>query len=234
MNPFSRSLRSSLWILAGLAVVLGPLVFLYLKPAEGFQDPDSARIVALHVPMAWLATLFFICSAVYATRYIVGRKMDDDDAAAAAAEIGLLCCVLATVTGSIFAHSQWGSWWNWDPRETSIFFLLLVYGAYFSLRGSVEDPVRRAIFSGVYDMLACPVMFFLIFVMPRMFQSLHPERAHLHSSYWLALLSSFILLGGFLTHIFRIRCALGRRRLELAEVGNEPSDSVLRPTMVKH
>ena len=58
--------------------------------------------------------------------------------------MGLLCCVLATVTGSLFARIEWGSYWNWDPRETSITVLLLIYGAYFALRASVNDPERRA------------------------------------------------------------------------------------------
>ncbi len=53
-------------------------------------------------------------------------------AASVSAELGFLFCIIATVSGSIFAKATWGgSYWNWDPRETSIFVLLLIYGAYF-------------------------------------------------------------------------------------------------------
>ncbi len=232
MNTLKQSIKIQQLVLLILAAGLGVLAFSYLRPAVSFQDPSAARIVVFHVPMAWLATIFFLVSAVYAGRYLKRRDPADDDAAAAAGEIGLLCSVLATVTGSIFAHSQWGSWWNWDPRETSIFFLLLIYGAYFSLRGSVEDPVRRALFSSVYDVLACPAMIFLIFVMPRILPSLHPERAHLAGSYWIVLLSSFGGFLFFLIRMFRIRCAMGRLVLTSVQE-DETFLKPLRPTMVQ-
>jgi len=232
MNPFSRSLKTAALFLIFLGGVLGVLVFCYLPPAAGFQDESAARIVVLHVPMAWLASLSFIISAVYAGRYLRRRLLTDDDASAASAEIGLLCCALATATGSIFARSQWGSWWNWDPRETSIFFLLLIYGAYFSLRGSVDDPVRRAVFSAVYALLAAIVMPFLIFVMPRIMYSLHPKEAHLAAPYWLVLLGAFIGFAIFLTWTFRIRCGIGRSRLK--EYADDSDDgSVLSPTLIQ-
>ena len=66
-------------------------------------------------------------------------------ASAAAAELGLIFCVAATVSGSLWAKAMWGSYWNWDPRETSIFFILLLYGAYLALRASIEEDEKRAI-----------------------------------------------------------------------------------------
>ncbi|MCA1594962.1 MAG: cytochrome c biogenesis protein CcsA [Chloroflexi bacterium] len=233
MNRFKQSLVSAQLFLLALTAVLAILVFAWLRPAAGFQNPSAARIVVLHVPMAWLATLGFIVSAVYAYRHLTGRRLDDDDASAAASELGLICCVLATATGSIFARTQWGSWWNWDPRETSIFFLLLIYGAYFALRGSVEDPARRALFASVYALLACLVMPFLVFVLPRVFESLHPSRARMAPSYWLVLAAAFFGFLFFLTWIFRIRCAMGRCRLA-SQTFEDASGPVLRPVRIQH
>ena len=98
-----------------------------------------------------------------------------DNAAAEAARLGFIFCILATVTGSIFAKVTWGSFWNWDPRETSVFILLLIYAAYFSLRGAVEIEERKATLSAVYSIFAFVTVPFLIFVVPRMTPSLHPE-----------------------------------------------------------
>jgi len=85
--------------------------------------------------------------------------------------------VIATVSGSIFAKATWGSYWNWDPRETSIFVLLLIYGAYFALRSSVDDPTRRGSLAAVYGILAFITVPLLVFVAPRIpaVQSLHPD-----------------------------------------------------------
>ena len=101
--------------------------------------------------------------------------MIDDDRAVAAASLGFIFCVLAAVTGSIFAKITWGVFWNWDPRETSIFILLLIYGAYFALRGAIGVEEKRAALSAVYAIFAFVTVPFLIFIVPRVVPSLHPE-----------------------------------------------------------
>jgi heme exporter protein C len=70
---------------------------------------------------------------------------------------------------------SWGSFWNWDPRETSIFILLLVYAAYFALRSAIEQPERRAALGSVYALLAFITVPFFIFIVPRVYASLHPD-----------------------------------------------------------
>jgi len=70
---------------------------------------------------------------------------------------------------------MWGAYWNWDPRQTSIFFLLLIYAAYLTLRAAVPEPARRARLSAVYGLFAAAVTPLLIFVVPRLFFTLHPD-----------------------------------------------------------
>ena len=107
--------------------------------------------------------------------YLARRRVRADYLALSAAELGLLFCILATATGSIFAKATWGSFWNWDPRETSIVILLMIYGAYFALRSAVPDPDKRRVFASVYSILAFVTVPFLVFVVPRITASLHPE-----------------------------------------------------------
>ena len=87
----------------------------------------------------------------------------------------MLFCFLATVTGAVFARIMWNAYWNWDPRQTSITILLLIYAAYFALRGAIADPERRATLSAVYAILAFVTVPFLVFVVPRIYWSLHPD-----------------------------------------------------------
>ncbi len=107
--------------------------------------------------------------------YLARRNLKADNLALSAAELGLLFCLLATASGSIFAKAAWGSFWNWDPRETSIVILLMIYGAYFALRSAVGDPDKRRVFAAVYSILAFATVPFLVFVVPRITASLHPE-----------------------------------------------------------
>lgn len=148
--------------------------FLWPEPAEGFIG-ESSRIVFFHVPCAWTATLAFLVAAGFSAAYLARRNPRHDAAAAAAVRLGLLFAVLTLVTGSIFARIMWGAYWNWDPRQTSYLLLVFLYGAYLFLRGSVDDPERRARMAAAYALFAGILMPFLVFVAPRVTASLHPQ-----------------------------------------------------------
>jgi heme exporter protein C len=152
------------WILA--AFLWAPLV-----PVLG----PTTRVLYFHIPSAWVTVLALGWSMVHSVLYLRRRDFEHDHQAAAAAEIGLLFCVAATISGSLWAKAMWGAYWNWDPRETSIFFLLLVYGAYLALRSAIDQPERRARLSAVYSAIAFVSVPFLIFVVPRIYFTLHPD-----------------------------------------------------------
>ena len=136
---------------------------------------QTTRIVYFHVPAAWVTVLALGWSMIHSALYLKRRRIEHDDAAAGAAELGILFCVGATVSGAMWAKAQWGTYWNWDPRETTIFLLLLVYGAYLALRSAIDDPERRARLSAIYSMVAFVSVPFLIFVVPRIYATLHPS-----------------------------------------------------------
>jgi heme exporter protein C len=136
---------------------------------------ETTRVLYFHIPSAWVTVLALGWSMVNSILYLLRRDLRNDDHAASAAELGLVFCIVATVTGSIWAKSMWGSWWNWDPRETSIFFVLLIYGAYLALRGSIEGDEKRARLSAIYSILAFVAVPPLIFVVPRIYSTLHPD-----------------------------------------------------------
>ncbi len=164
----------SVVLVAGLAIPLSvsPQGWLQFPVIPGLED--KARNLFFHVPMAWTAVLAFLTSTVFGIRYLRSKNMDFDLQSVSAAGLGFLFCVLATVTGALWARFNWGSFWNWDPRQTSIFILLLIYGAYFALRSAVESEEKRATLSAVYSILSGLTVPFFIFIMPRMMAGLHP------------------------------------------------------------
>jgi heme exporter protein C len=149
--------------------------FSFTTPAPQQQIGEASRIFYYHIPQAWICVVAFAMSAYYSIKFLRKRNSLDDELAADSARLGLLFCVLATLTGAIFAKVTWGAFWNWDPRQTSIFILLLIYGAYFALRSAVEDEERRAALSSVYAAFAFVTVPFLVFVIPRLMPSLHPN-----------------------------------------------------------
>lgn len=162
-----------LWLWISLCIVGA---FLYAPVVtQGFQTPGSSRILFFHVPMAWASFLGFLGAAVWSARYLLRRDPRHDRAAAVAVQLGLLFGVLATVTGAMWARIEWGAWWNWDPRQTSILASLLFYAAYLALRQSVDEPEKRARLAAAYALLGLVVTPFLYWVVPRITFSLHPD-----------------------------------------------------------
>ena len=156
-------------------IISGVLIATFIVPIPFIPGlGDKARIIYLHVPMSWVAVLAFLVSMINSVMYLRKRDNLKDVAAYSSAEIGFLFCILATITGSLWAKFNWGSFWNWDPRETSIFILLLIYGAYFSLRSAIENTEQKAKLSSVYSIIAFVTVPFFIFIMPRIVESLHP------------------------------------------------------------
>jgi heme exporter protein C len=178
----SAQLAQAAKLLLGLWIA-GVVVAMFLVVPQYAGLGDAGRIIIMHVPTAWVTSLAFAISAVYSVRYLWRRRTADDANAAAAAEVGFLFCILATVTGAIFAQIVWGVFWNWDPRETSILVLLLIYAAYFALRSALDDGEQRRRLAAVYNLFAAVTMPFLLFVAPRVAESsLHPNCAFIQGS----------------------------------------------------
>ena len=159
----------------GVVKVLGGYPSFSFPYIPGLEE--RAKIIFFHVPMSWMTVVAFLVSMWYGIRYLRRKDMEDDFRSALSAGLGLLFCILATSTGSLWAKFNWGSFWNWDPRETSIFVLLLVYGAYFALRSAVEVEEKKASLSAVYAIIAAATVPFFVFIMPRIMPGLHPGSA---------------------------------------------------------
>ncbi len=209
------------WALGVWLVLVIFGAFFYAPSALGFKG-ESARIVFFHVPQAWVAVLAFCVNLVASLRYLRTRDALDDARAAAAARLGLVFSVLATVTGSLFANVMWNSFWNWDPREVSIAILLLIYAAYFALREAIPDEERRASLSAAYAVLAFVTMPFLVFVVPRIYWSLHPDtiigatgklKLQMESRMLQVLMGSLVGFTGLFFWLYTLDVRLARVRL---------------------
>ncbi len=153
------------------------------SPTKWYEFPfimgleQNAKIIFFHVPTAWLTVIAFLMSTVFSIQYLRKKNLDYDAKSYAAAQLGMIFCILATVTGSVWSKFAWGSFWSWDPRQTSIFALLLIYGAWFALRSAIESEDKRATLSAVYSIIAFLTVPFFIFIMPRIMTGLHPGSA---------------------------------------------------------
>lgn len=155
-------------------IVSNPLWVLPFVPQLG----EQIRIMNIHVPFAWVAVVAYFISMFYSIRFLKSKKHEYDLIASSSASLGTIYAILATITGMIWAKFNWGSFWNWDPRQTSIFVLLLIYLAYFVLRQSLENFEIKARLSSVYSIIAFVTVPFLVFIMPRLLEGNHPGSAN--------------------------------------------------------
>ena len=181
MNNYMKYLLLILMVLVIISGITFPVVS---QPLHWWEFPvipgleEKAKIIFFHVPTAWLSVLAFLTAMVYGIRYLKKKNPDDDARSNAALQLGLVFSILATITGSVWAKFNWGTFWNWDPRETSIFILLLIYGSLFALRSAIENEDKKARLSAVYSIIAFLTVPFFIFIMPRIMTGLHPGSAN--------------------------------------------------------
>lgn len=135
---------------------------------------ETIRNTYFHVPL-WFAMIFiFLGSVIYSGRYLKTGQPRFDDRAQALTSVGMLFGILGLATGAIWAKNTWGAYWSWDVKQNMTAIALLIYAAYFILRGSFEDPERIGRISAVYNLFAFAALIPLIYVIPRMTDSLHP------------------------------------------------------------
>ena len=210
-------------IFLGIATAIATaLAFVYLPAAQGFPRPELARIVALHLPNAMAAIVAAFTAAAFGWKYLArGRNPIDDAKSKTAATLAALFCGLTTVTGMVFAQYQWGAPWNWDPKQTCIFLLLLIYAAYFVLRAGVEDPEKRATVAAAYILFAGVMTPMLGYVIPKYLPSLHPTNAKFDASYHLAIWTMSACLVGLFAWLQDIGVRYEKTRLRAQSLEEE-------------
>lgn len=209
------------WKLVLFILMTAVVVAAWLMEPPQNQLGEVSRVFYFHIPVAWVTILAYFIAMWQSALYLRTKELVCDLKASTSAGLGTLFCILATITGSVFAKVTWGSFWNWDPRETSILILLLIYGAYFALRSAVRESERKAALSGVYSIFAFPPAVFLVFVVPRIYQSLHPTDSVVDASgavqmpapILLTFLASLVAFTLLFVWIYRVQTTLGRNLL---------------------
>jgi len=135
---------------------------------------ETVRNLYFHVTM-WFTMIFLLGTSVYhSIQYLRKSDIKSDIISNAYVETGLVFATLGLVTGSLWAKFTWGDWWTNDPKLNSVAIGLLIYLAYGLVRSSMPDEQQKARISNVYNIFAFVIFMILIWILPRMTDSLHP------------------------------------------------------------
>jgi heme exporter protein C len=135
---------------------------------------ESIRNLYFHVPMWFGMILILLVSVVNAVKYLRNPLEKYDLYAVEAANVGILFGILGLITGMIWAKYTWGQLWHGDPKQNASAIGLLIYLAYSVLRGSFKDYQQRAKISAIYNIFAFATLIPLLFILPRLTDSMHP------------------------------------------------------------
>ncbi len=150
---------------------LGPLVTTFLVAALmaaflGLDDavlplPDALNSpwLVIHVVSAVISTGAFTIGALLSVLYLVkARSTTTTGYLARVPDLKVLdrlsyrmhafgfpvWTFAVLITGPIWAHQAWGSYWNWDPKEVWAFITWVVYAAYLHARATAGWRGRNA------------------------------------------------------------------------------------------
>ena len=177
-------------VIGAICTTVGFLMaFLWVPPVNGaaLSSPElvgdvmvtnqqllSQKIFYFHMPVAIVSFVALAFAAYYGIRFLMTREQRFDTCSRVAMEISLLFVIFTMVTGDLWTRFEWGVWWTWEPRLTTYLILMLIAIAYFVLRNAVDDPERRATYSGVVSIIALvdtPICFMITRLIP---SSIHP------------------------------------------------------------
>lgn len=137
---------------------------------------ETIRNTYYHVAIMLSMVILLLISTVFSGLFLIRNKLVYDWWSKSFATTGFLFGIAGILTGMLWAKATWGTYWTWEEIKLNMTAIaMLIYGAYFILRGSVEDEEKRARLSAIYNLFAYAAFIPLIFVIPRMANaSLHP------------------------------------------------------------
>jgi heme exporter protein C len=135
---------------------------------------ETIRNLYFHVPMWFAMIVLFSISVFYSVASLTKPDENYDRRAVESANVGIIFGLLGLITGAFWAKYTWGQFWSFDPKQNFAAISVLLYFAYLILRNAIDEEQKRAKISAIYNIFAFPMMVVLLFVLPRMQESLHP------------------------------------------------------------
>jgi heme exporter protein C len=168
-------MRQYWWKILSVALLVYTFIAgFFIKVPDIGNLQQTIRNFFFHVPMWFGQFVLISISIVYSILFLRKPLIRYDIYASEYARTGIVFGALGLITGAIWANFTWGAPWNNDPKQLGAAIALLIYLAYFVLRNSMTDIDKRGRVGAVYNVFAYCMYVPLIFILPRMVESLHP------------------------------------------------------------
>ncbi|MFN8190248.1 MAG: c-type cytochrome biogenesis protein CcsB [Nocardioidaceae bacterium] len=142
-----------------VALLMVAVIWLY-APVSPLREALNSPWLVIHVISAVIATGAFTVGAFVSALYLVKERSRHPEAGYVARlpELAALDRIAyrlhafafpvwtfaVLITGPIWAHQAWSSYWNWDPKEVWAFITWVVYAGYLHARATAGWKGRKA------------------------------------------------------------------------------------------
>jgi cytochrome c-type biogenesis protein CcsB len=142
-----------------LTLMMVAVIWLY-GPVAPLTEALYSPWLVIHVVSAVLATAAFTLGGILSVVYLLKERRPESTTGYLARVPSLrsldqisyrlhafafpVWTFAVLITGPIWAHQAWASYWNWDPKEVWAFITWVVYAAYLHARTTAGWKGRRA------------------------------------------------------------------------------------------
>ncbi|WP_372727189.1 c-type cytochrome biogenesis protein CcsB [Nocardioides sp.] len=156
---FSLAWMSPIVVGLALSFLMVAVIWLY-EPVAPLAEALESYWLVIHVVAAVLATGAFTLGGITSAVYLLKERRPDQQTGwlARVPELRVLDRVsyrihafafpvwtfAVLITGPIWAHQAWSSYWNWDPKEVWAFITWVIYAAYLHARSTAGWKGRNA------------------------------------------------------------------------------------------
>jgi cytochrome c-type biogenesis protein CcsB len=152
-------------IVTSMVLVLLMVAVLWLyTPVEPLTEALNSYWLVIHVMSAIVATGAFTLGGITSALYLVRARAEKRELPADRGYVARLPSLAVLdrvsyrihafafpvwtfavlISGPIWAHQAWSSYWNWDPKEVCAFITWVVYAAYLHARATAGWRGRNA------------------------------------------------------------------------------------------
>jgi heme exporter protein C len=215
-------------VVAAALLVVAPILIVD-APREATMGLVQ-KIFYFHVPCAWLCFMSaFVCafgSGVQLFSRADAARKSGAAIGVAGGELAVLFGACTLISGPLWAHKAWGTWWQWDVRLTTTLLLWLLFIAYLFVRrygGGGSDKLA----AGLALLGAANVP--LVYLSVSIWRTIHPKTSVVPSlqpgmrgPFWISLVA-FTILFRVLLHarvgLEKARDSLDALHLDLEDEG---------------
>jgi cytochrome c-type biogenesis protein CcsB len=151
-------------VTASVLVLLMVAVLWLYSPIEPLTEALNSYWLVIHVMSAIVATGAFTLGGITSALYLVRARAEKREVPADHGYVARLPSLAVLdrvsyrihafafpvwtfavlISGPIWAHQAWSSYWNWDPKEVCAFITWVVYAAYLHARATAGWRGRNA------------------------------------------------------------------------------------------